>query len=54
MEEETYAEYLEASAKFVSGEMGGQGDCDTCGEWAGELTDGMCAPCREKNKPEVK
>ena len=28
-----------------------RGDCETCGEWASELVDGMCIPCRNRLKP---
>lgn len=24
------------------------GDCDLCGEWAGRLVLGVCAPCRDR------
>ena len=27
---------------------GKAGDCDGCGEWAGRLIKGFCAPCRDK------
>ena len=27
---------------------GNSGDCDMCGEWAGRLVVGVCAPCRDK------
>jgi len=27
---------------------GKPGECDGCGEWAGRLVDGYCAPCRDR------
>ena len=27
---------------------GKPGECDGCGEWAGRLVDGCCAPCRDR------
>lgn len=29
---------------------GAPGDCEYCGEWAGRLVDGACAPCRDRYK----
>ena len=26
------------------------GECELCGEWAGRLIEGVCAPCRDKYK----
>jgi len=26
---------------------GSPGECELCGEWAGRLVDGACAPCRD-------
>lgn len=28
--------------------VGKTGDCDLCGEWAGRLVNGICAPCCDK------
>ena len=30
--------------------VGTAGDCWSCGEWAGRLVGGACAPCRDKFK----
>lgn len=27
---------------------GSPGECDLCGEWAGRLVCGVCAPCRDQ------
>lgn len=29
-------------------EKGEPGECDLCGEWAGRLINGACAPCRDR------
>lgn len=30
-------------------EPGQPGECDLCGEWAGRLVGGICAPCRDRH-----
>ena len=30
--------------------VGTAGVCELCGEWAGRLVNGACAPCRDKYK----
>lgn len=37
-----------ARARAKPFEKGKPGDCDLCGEWAGRLVLGACAPCRDK------
>jgi hypothetical protein len=37
-----------ARARAKPLEKGQPGDCDLCGEWAGRLVLGACAPCRDK------
>ena len=37
----------EAAARIPVGEAG---ECDLCGEYAGRLVNGACAPCRDKYK----
>lgn len=39
---------IRAAAKPVP--VGEPGDCDYCGEWAGRLIGGACAPCRDRYK----
>ena len=41
---------LEASIRAASKPLasGKPGDCDLCGEWAGRLVGGVCAPCRDQ------
>lgn len=31
-------------------EPGAPGECELCGEWAGRLIRGACAPCRDRYK----
>ena len=38
----------EASRAVAAMPVGAPGDCDGCGEWAGRLVDGYCAPCRDR------
>ena len=38
----------EASRAVAAMPVGEPGDCDGCGEWAGRLVDGYCAPCRDR------
>jgi len=37
-----------ARAKAQAMPVGEPGDCQLCGEWAGRLVGGVCAPCRDR------
>jgi hypothetical protein len=39
-----------AAARMICAAIpeGEPGECDLCGEWAGRLVEGSCAPCRDK------
>ena len=39
---------IKAASKVL--EPGVAGECDLCGEWAGRLIGGACAPCRDRYK----
>ena len=42
---------IKAAVDRVMGlEPGVAGECDLCGEWAGRLIGGACAPCRDRYK----
>lgn len=42
----------EAAIRQAAAEIpaGTPGDCDFCGEWAGRLVGGACAPCRDARR----
>jgi RNA polymerase-binding transcription factor DksA len=37
----------QAAARIPAGNAG---ECDLCGEWAGRLVHGVCAPCRDLHR----
>lgn len=41
----------EAAARRAAAQipLGEPGECDLCGEWAGRLVNGVCAPCRDRH-----
>lgn len=43
--ERAIAATRDRAANIPAGEAG---DCQLCGEWAGRLVGGACAPCRDK------